>query len=74
MTDKEKQLAEKYPEAAIFAAIAGGVWRGSKAVVKMELQVDGSKNPLENALIRCLMLAENRPLGLTSKTTLNRLP
>jgi hypothetical protein len=41
MTDKKKQLAEKYPEAAIFAAIAGSVWRGSKAVVKMELQVDG---------------------------------
>lgn len=41
MTDKEKRLAEKYPEAAIFAAIAGSVWQGSKAAVKMELQVAG---------------------------------
>ncbi|MDR1468035.1 MAG: hypothetical protein LBT00_01935 [Spirochaetaceae bacterium] len=41
MTDKEKQLAEKYPEAAIFAAIAESVWQGSKATVKMELQVTG---------------------------------
>jgi hypothetical protein len=41
MTDKEKQLAEKYPETAIFAAIAGNVWRGSKAVIKMELAVAG---------------------------------
>jgi hypothetical protein len=41
MTDKEKQLAEKYPEAAIFAAIAGIVWRGSKAVVKWSYQSPG---------------------------------
>jgi hypothetical protein len=41
MTDKEKALAEKYPEAAMFAAIAGSVWQGSKAAVKMELQVTG---------------------------------
>jgi hypothetical protein len=41
MTDKEKQLAEKYPEAAIFAAVAESVWQGSKAAVKMELQVTG---------------------------------
>jgi hypothetical protein len=41
MTDKEKQLAGQYPEAAIFAAIAESVWQGSKASVKMELQVTG---------------------------------
>jgi hypothetical protein len=46
MTNQEKQLAEKYPEAAFFEAIAGSVWKGSKAVVKMELQDKGEVRTL----------------------------
>lgn len=51
MTDKEKQLDAKYPESAIFAAIAGTVWQGSTAAVKLELQVTGV---LKTALQRLL--------------------
>jgi hypothetical protein len=39
MTDKEKALAGRYPEAALSAAMAESVWNGTKAAAKMEFPI-----------------------------------
>ena len=41
MTNTEKELTKKYPEAAAFAGVAKSVWDGSKAPVKVEMLVKG---------------------------------
>jgi hypothetical protein len=41
MTDTEKNLEKKYPEAAAFAGIALSVWNASKSPAKIEMMVKG---------------------------------
>jgi hypothetical protein len=39
MTDQEKELVKKYPEAPIMVAMAENVWNGNKTPVKIELAI-----------------------------------
>ena len=41
MTDAEKELVNKYPEAAAFAGVAASVWNGSASPAKVEMRVKG---------------------------------
>ena len=41
MTDIEKELVKKYPEAAAFAGVAASVWNGSSSPAKVEMTVKG---------------------------------
>jgi len=41
MTENEKELVKKYPEAAAFAGVASSVWNGSISPAKVEMTVKG---------------------------------
>ncbi|MDR0442743.1 MAG: hypothetical protein LBH44_04975 [Treponema sp.] len=39
MTDKEKELVKKYPEAALIVAMAESTWAGSRKMAKIEFSL-----------------------------------
>ena len=41
MTDTEKELVKKYPEAAAFSGVANSVWNGSSSPAKVEMIAKG---------------------------------
>ena len=41
MTNNEKEIVKKYPEAAAFAGVAASVWSGSNSPAKVEMAVKG---------------------------------
>ena len=51
MTDSEKELVKKYPEAAAFAGVAESVWNGSSSAAKVEMEVKGRLHAELNRLL-----------------------
>jgi hypothetical protein len=51
MTEAEKELAKKYPEAAAFAGVAESVWNGSNLAAKVEMEVKGRLHTELNRLL-----------------------